>query len=128
MKKSNFLYMLFAIFISVSLISCEELVSETCDSEDFGEDICPADVSVIATFCTDGVSNSYYTYGGDTYECTGVDASTCDDALLAIGIKIIEDNPTCSTKKSGELASVDYKLTQLAESLLSEVRAKSLCN
>lgn len=108
--------------LAISFASCEEVIDEACNSEDLAEDFgCPADIDAVATFCSDGITNSYYTYGGNKYECTGVDASTCDAAINAIGIELIELG--CSAKKSGNV-----KLSSMAEDLLQEVREKSLCN
>jgi len=116
------------MILAVLAVSCEkdEDPVESCDGEDVsGEYNCPIDVDVIATFCADGVTNSYYTYNGEDYACTGVDVSTCDGAIDAISDALIEAG--CATKKkSGSMESSKIKLTQLAENLLAEVRAESL--
>ncbi len=110
-------------------VSCDkDEDTETCDSEDLAEDFsCPVDVDAIATFCTDGVSDSYYTYNGNDYMCTGVEASTCDNALIQLGVALIEAG--CGTKKNSEsFDSGLIELSQMAENLLAEVRAESLYN
>lgn len=124
--KRYFLWIIMAF--SVLIVSCEETKdAETCDSEDFAEDFgCPVDVDAVASFCTDGVNNSYYTYNGTNYMCTGVDASTCESALSQIELILI--NAGCSTKKSSEISQGKVKLSQMAEQLLDEVRNESICN
>jgi len=125
--KRYFLWMMMAL--SVMIVSCEEKEdAETCDSEDFADDFgCPVDINAIAAFCADGVNNSYYTFEGTNYMCTGVDASTCDSALHQIELILI--NAGCSTKKkSGEISPGVVKMTQMAEKLLNEVRNESVCN
>ena len=118
------LSLLFSVFVvlTISFSACEDTDSEeSCNSEDFADDFgCPADVDAVATFCSDGVNNSYYTYGGEKYECSGVDASTCDSALTQIEEELISKG--CSSKKSGKIA-----LTKMAEKLLLDVRENSLC-
>lgn len=117
------------ILATVAISACDdkEENEESCDSEDLTEDFgCPVDVDAIATFCSDGVNNSYYTYNGNDYQCTGVDVSTCDDALTEIGVALIEAG--CGTKKSGSIEAGKIKLTEMAEQLLAEVRAESLSN
>lgn len=127
MKSTKIMYFLLAMFLSIGFVACTEEDDESCDGEDIAEDLgCPTDVNVIATFCSDGVNNSYYTYNGVDYECEGVEASTCDSALVAIAIQVIEDNPDCLTKKAGNMERATVKLTTMAEVLLEEVRAKSL--
>lgn len=130
MKKFNVLLMLVAMAISVSFVACGgDDDEESCDGEDIAEDLgCPTDINVIATFCSDGITNSYYTYGGENYDCTGIEASTCGDALDAIAIQVIEDHPECATKKAGSFETANIKLSQMAETLLADVRSKSLCN
>jgi len=127
--KTKHYFFLFAMALAVMFTACDETTEpESCDGEDIAEDLgCPTDVSIIATFCSDGVNDSYYTYNGEDYMCKGVGASTCDSALLQIGIQVILDNPECSDKKSAELPS-NIKLSKMAEALLTEVRSKSLCN
>lgn len=124
--KRYFLWIMMAL--SVLIVSCEkDDDAETCDSEDFAEDFgCPVDVNAVASFCTDGVNDSYYTYNGTNYMCTGVDASTCESALSQIESILIKAG--CSTKKSGEVNPGVIKLSQMAEQLLNEVRNESLCN
>ena len=118
------LSLLFSVFVvlTISFTACEDTdTGESCNSEDFSDDFgCPADVDAVATFCSDGVNNSYYTYAGEKYECSGVEANTCDNALQEIEEKLIAEG--CGTKKSGTI-----KMTQMAEKLLQEVRENSLC-
>lgn len=115
------------MIFAFAVISCDkEEDKETCDSEDLAADFnCPVDVDAIATFCSDGVTNSYYTYNGNDYMCTGVDVSTCDDALNSIGAALLEAG--CGTKKSGSMDAVKIKLSSMAENLLEEVRTQSVC-
>ncbi|MCK9207863.1 MAG: hypothetical protein M0P66_12180 [Salinivirgaceae bacterium] len=125
MKATKYFFML-ALAVSVSFISCETEDTESCDAENLSDDFnCPTSVDAVATFCSDGVNNSYYTFGGTDYQCTGVEASTCDAAIQAIGAKLIEAG--CSGKKSGSIDAANIKLTAMAEKLLEEVRTKSLC-
>jgi hypothetical protein len=127
MKTKKYLWMLMMV-LAVFAVSCEkdEDPTETCDSEDLAEDYnCPIDVDAIATFCADGVSDSYYTYNGEDYSCTGVDVSTCDGAIDQISDALIEAG--CGDKKkSGSMESGKIKLSQMAENLLAEVRLGSL--
>lgn len=126
MKAKKYVYLL-AMILTFGLVSCETDPGESCDGEDLSSDFsCPTNVDAVATFCSDGVSNSYYTYGGNDYYCTGVDASTCDDAIAAIGTALIEAG--CSGKKSGSIDAAQLKLSELAENLLEEVRTQSLNN
>ncbi len=119
MKTSKYFLMAF-MALAMAFTACEETTEETCDSENFKDDFnCSADA--VATFCSDGTNNSYYTYNGEKYECSGVDASTCEDAIAALGADLIADG--CSGKKS---ATMDVKLSNLAQTLLSEVRTHSL--
>lgn len=123
--KKYFLWIM--MILAVAVISCEKDEEESCDSENLSEDFgCPVDIDAIATFCSDGVNDSYYTYNGNDYQCTGVDAATCDDALTQIGIALIEAG--CSSKKSGSVDAGLIKLNSMAERLLEEVRSNSLCN
>lgn len=124
--KKYFLWIM--MILAVSVISCDkDEDEESCDSENLSEDFgCPVNIDAIATFCSDGVSNSYYTYNGNDYECTGVEASTCEVALTQIGVALIEVG--CSSKKSGSVDAGLIKLSTMAENLLEEVRSKSLCN
>lgn len=116
-----------ATILAFGFVSCETEPGESCDGEDISGDLsCPANVDAVATFCTDGVNKSYYTYGGNDYYCTGSDASTCEDALAAIGTALIEAG--CSGKKSGSIEAAQLKLSALAENLLQEVRTQSLNN
>lgn len=116
--------------LAISFTSCGDTdPEESCDGEDIAEDLgCPVDVSIVATFCSDGETNSYYTYDGNNYDCTGVEASTCDDAIAAIGVQVLIDNPDCVTKKSADYDAGKAKLSALAQNLLNEVRLQSLCN
>jgi len=125
MKKKN-LFVLLAFAFGLTFVSCGDVDTESCDSEDVSGDYsCPTDVNAVATFCSDGVNNSYYTYNGTKYECSGVEASTCDAALEKISAALIADG--CSTKKSGSVEIANYKLSAMAEDLISQVRSKSLC-
>lgn len=126
MKTKRYLFLIMMLIAALGISCNEDDDEETCDSEDLAEDFgCPVDIDAIATFCSDGVNNSYYTYSGNDYLCTGVDAETCDEALNQIGIALIEAG--CSSKKSGSEAGF-AKLTSMAESLLKEVRMESLCD
>ena len=111
--------------LAVSFTACDEPVEESCDGEDLSEDLsCPTDVDAVATFCSDGINTSYYTYGGGKYECTGVEASTCDKAISDISTKLIEEG--CAGKKTASIGQ--EKLSSLAERLLIQVKIESLCN
>ncbi|MBU8893522.1 MAG: hypothetical protein KOO66_12140 [Bacteroidales bacterium] len=126
MKTKKYFWMLMMVF-AVFAVSCDkEEDAESCDSEDLAEDFnCPVDVDAIATFCADGVNDSYYTYNGTDYYCTGVEASTCDGAIAQVGIALIEAG--CGTKKkSAGMENGLIKLSQMAENLLAEVRTESL--
>lgn len=126
MKTTRYFFML-AFAVSFTFVSCETENTESCDAENLADDFnCPTNVDAVATFCSDGVNNSYYTFGGTDYQCTGVEASTCDAAVQAIGAKLIESG--CSGKKSGSIGDASIKLSVMAEKLLEEVRTKSLCN
>jgi hypothetical protein len=117
----------FAVFISGLLFTCGDPEPEdTCNAEDYCDK--RDDIVLNATFCSDGESNSYYTYGGEKYTCTGVDASTCDDARAAILAKMQDEEPTCFGKKNGEvdLTAIKTKLSKTAEKLLRDVRLKSM--
>ncbi|MDA3890861.1 MAG: hypothetical protein PF517_04265 [Salinivirgaceae bacterium] len=112
--------------MAVSFSSCgEDDPEESCDGENIGEEMCSNDFSAVATFCTDGENNSYYTYGGDKFECDGVDANTCADALDAVAVKMIEAG--CETGKSAEIKA-QAKITKMAENLLVKVRQESISN
>ena len=113
--------------LAVAFVSCEkDEDKETCDSQDLADDFnCPVSVDAIATFCSDGVNNSYYTYAGTDYMCTGVDATTCDNALSQIEDALIEVG--CGTKKNGVEGGIKVELTAMAENLLEEVRTQSVC-
>jgi hypothetical protein len=126
MKTKMFLFQ--AIWVLAFLmVSCSPEDLASCDSVDLGDDLsCPSSVDAVATFCSDGTTNAYYTYKGSKYECTGTESSTCNDARSKISAKLIEAG--CSGKKSGSLNSVDVKLSAMAEKLLLEVKSKSLCN
>ena len=124
MKKYLFLMMAAA---GAMIVSCTTTDPESCDSTDFGPDFnCPTTVDAVATFCSDGVNNSYYTYGGKKYECTGIEASTCTAATDSIATILISKG--CSGKKSGSLKSMQTELSDFAEQLLLEVKSESLCN
>jgi len=127
MKTFRLFFWIMMVF-SIALVSCEkDEDDETCDSEDLAEDFgCPVDVDAIATFCADGVNASYYTYNGSDYMCTGVDVSTCDDALNQIGTALLEAG--CGSKKSGSIEKGKIELSAMAQQLISEVRTQSLCN
>ncbi len=126
--KTQKLFFLIMMVLSVAFVSCDkDDDKETCDSEDLADDFgCPTDVDALATFCSDGVNASYYTFNGTNYMCTGVDVSTCDNALNQIGALLIEAG--CGTKKSGSIEKGMIELSAMAERLLSEVRTESLCN
>lgn len=109
---------------AVAFSSCgDDDPDESCDGEDIGAEMCSNDFSAIATFCSDGENDSYYTYNGEDFMCTGVAASTCDDALSQIAVKIIESG--CETGKSAEIAA-KVQLTDMAEKLLEQVRKESI--
>lgn len=125
MKTRNYLFVALMGLLSLSLLSaCGDKESkESCKGEDLGEDFgCPVNVNAVATFCSDGVNNSYYTYDGEKYSCAGVESNTCDAALAAIGVKLTEKG--CATKQ----LDIERELTKLAENLLLEVKSQSLCN
>jgi hypothetical protein len=126
MKTKKFFIWVMMI-LAVAVISCDDDDGddESCDSENLAEDFnCPVDVDAIATFCSDGVNDSYYIYAGTNYMCTGVDVSTCDDALNQIGAALLEAG--CGAKKSGSVDAAKIKLSKMAENLLEEVRTKSI--
>lgn len=127
MKTKRYLFWIMMI-LAVMVVSCsEEEDGESCDSEDVSEDFnCPADVDAIVAFCSDGVNNSYYVFNGTNYTCTGVDVSTCDEALNQIGVVLLDVG--CSSKKSGKIEAGLINLTIMAENLLEEVRTNSVCN
>ena len=129
MKTQKYLFWIMMVF-AILVVSCDkdEDDKETCDSEDFSEDFgCPIDVDAIATFCSDGVNNSYYIYNDTNYVCSGVEASTCDEAINQIGILLIAQG--CGTKKkSGSIEAGMIELSAMAERLLDEVRTNSVCN
>ncbi len=126
MKTKKFLYLIMMV-LAVFAISCDDEAEESCNKEDLAEDFgCPVDVDAIATFCSDGVNDSYYTYSGTDYYCDGVDAETCDAAIQQVGIALIKAG--CGTKKSVNIEVASIKLSKMAEELLNEVRNKSLCN
>ena len=129
METRKYLFWIMMVF-AILVVSCDkddEDDKESCDSEDFSEDFgCPVDVDAIATFCSDGTNNSYYIYNDTNYVCSGVEASTCDEAINQIGILLIEQG--CGTKKSGNIDAGLIELSAMAERLLIEVRTKSICN
>lgn len=125
MKKNWFLVALTAV--ALVFTQCDTVVDDTCDNYDAGTELCTNDFSAIATFCSDGINNSYYTYNGKDYECTGVEASTCDAALQSLAADLIAAG--CETaKKSADVQTIKVKLTGFAEHLLEEVRTQSLTN
>lgn len=122
-------------YLFVSLVACSAIFSscgektpeESCKKNDLGKEFCKATkMEAVATFCSDGVNKSYYTYNGEKFECTGVDASTCSAALATISAKILETEG-CVTK-SNEGIGLDVVLTKLAQEVLLEVKSESLCN
>lgn len=127
MKTKRYLFLIMMV-ISALVVSCaDEKDPDSCDSEDLSADFgCPVNVDAIATFCSDGVSNSYYTYNGTDYQCTGVEAATCDAALDQIGAALIEAG--CGAKKSGKIDAGLIELSAMAERLLDEVRCQSICD
>lgn len=128
MKTKKYLIWMMMI-LSVLVIACDkdDEAEETCDSEDVSEDLsCPIDVNTIASFCSDGESDSYYVFNGNNYYCDGVSVETCDDALYDIGIALLEAG--CGEKKSGNIENVKIKLSDMAKKLLEEVREESVCN
>jgi hypothetical protein len=119
----------FAVFISGLLFTCgDPEPEESCDANDLADDFCSQlDIDLVATFCSDGESNSYYTYNGDKYTCDGVAASTCTDALAAITAKMRTDEPTCFAKSTPEnYTAAKTKLSKTAEKLLRNVRLNSM--
>lgn len=125
--KARKYFFLSGIALAMAFVSCEVEDPDSCVSEDLSSDFsCPASVDAVATFCSDGVTNSYYTYGGSKYECTGIAENTCDGALSSIRNKLISKG--CSGKKSGSIEAANVKLSAMAEKLLLEVKSKSLCN
>ena len=128
MKTKKYLIWVMMI-LAAFIISCdnEDDAVESCDSEDVSEDLsCPTDVNTIASFCSDGESDSYYVFNGTNYYCEGVDVETCDSALYDIGIALLEAG--CGDKKSAGIKNVKIKLSEMAEKLLEEVRTESVCN
>lgn len=119
----------FAIFSASLLLSCTEPEpAESCDGNDLADDFCSElNIDLIATFCSDGVSNSYYTYNGETFECEGIEASTCDTAIANMTAKMKLNEPNCFAKSSTEsLKAAKTKLSNTAEKLLNDVRLNSL--
>ncbi len=118
----------FAVFISGALFTCgDPEPEESCNAEDYCEK--RDDIQVFATFCSDGESNSYYTYNGNKYMCDGVDVSTCTKALADISAQMAKDEPTCFTAKKSSTESVKAlktKLSENAEKLLRNVRLNSM--
>lgn len=128
MKRITF-KIVFAVFISGLLFTCgDPETKESCDANDLADDFCSQlNIDLVATFCSDGVSNSYYTYDGKTYTCTGVDASTCTKALADITAQMKIDQPNCFVKSTPEkLTAVKTKLSKTAEKLLRDVRLNSM--
>lgn len=120
---------LFAVLISGLSFSCggDDEPEESCDGNDLADEFCSQlDIDLIATFCSDGKSNSYYTYNGEKYTCTGVEASTCADALTAITAKMRTDQPDCFAKSTEENeAAAKIILSETAKNLLLNVRLNS---
>jgi len=127
MKTKNYFYLI-AMVIGSILISCEGVEDlESCDGEDLADTFCEQlDIDLIATFCSDGVNNSYYTYNGVDYQCDGIEASSCESALSNITAQMQKDEPDCfAKKKSTDFESANKKISIMAENLLLEVRNKS---
>ncbi len=119
----------FAVLVSGLLFTCgDPEPEESCDGNDLADDFCSQlDIDLIATFCSDGENNSYWTYNGETYTCDGVAASTCDDARSAMTEKMRTDQPTCFAKSTEEdFAAAKTKLSKTAEKLLRDVRLNSM--
>ncbi|NJO89652.1 MAG: hypothetical protein HC831_12430 [Chloroflexia bacterium] len=77
MKRINYT-IVFVALISGLLLSCKDKEpEESCNQTDIGELCTQLDIEILATFCSDGESNSYYTYNDKKYVCDGVDANTC---------------------------------------------------
>jgi len=128
MKKITYIALL-AILFSGLIISCgEKDPEESCDGNDLADDFCSQlDIDLIATFCSDGESNSYYTYNGVNYTCEGVEASTCTKALADITAQMRTDQPDCFAKSTEEnYAAANTKLSKTAEKLLIDVRLNSM--
>lgn len=125
MKLKNKLFIVLIAF-APAFIACETTPEESCDSENFSDDFgCPVSVDAVATFCSDGVNKSYYSFRGSNYYCNSVAANTCDAANDKIAKILINDG--CSTKKMGYI-TIDSQLSDMANELLNEVRLKSVCN
>lgn len=126
MKVKKYLIWMMMV-LAVAFVACEDDdPTESCDGEDLSADFnCPETVDAIATFCADGENPSYYTFNGTNYMCTGVDATTCDEALNQIGAALLEEG--CSSKKKSIEAGL-INLSAMAENLLEEVRNNSVCN
>ncbi len=120
----------FAVLVSGLLFTCGDPESkESCDANDLADQYCSQlDIDLIATFCSDGENNSYYTYDGDKYPCDGVESSTCTAARTAMIAKMKENEPTCITKKSSKenYTAAKTKLSKTAEKLLRNVRLNSM--
>jgi len=128
MKKISYIG-LFALLFATVLLSCKEPEpEESCDGNDLADDYCDQlDIDLVATFCSDGTNNSYYTYKGVKYECEGTESSTCDTALALITTQMKLDQPDCFAKKSrNDYETVKTKINERAEKLLMEVRLKNL--
>ena len=118
---------LFAVLFASLLLSCtKDEAEESCDGEDYCEQL--PDIDLIATFCSDGEANSYYTYDGEAYACEGVEASTCATALDGIATQMRADQPDCFAKKSNieSVKALKTRLSNNAEKLLMEVRLNSI--
>ena len=128
MKKTTYIT-LFAVLITSLVLSCTEAdPEESCDGNDLADDFCEQlDIDLIVTFCSDGESNSYYTYNGETYTCEGIDQSTCDTALKNISDQMRLDQPDCFVKSTPEnFKAAKTKLSNTAEKLLMDVRLNSI--
>lgn len=108
MKRLNFLLPLglLALLMIVSH-SCETIEPESCDTINIDE--CLADVE----FCT-SESESYYTYGGKTYQCT-----TADDCIDAQS-DIYQDSE-CNYGTNFEDKYLQMKIR--TQELIAEMRA-----
>ena len=118
---------LFAVLFASLLLSCTETEpEESCDAEDYCEQL--PDIDLIATFCSDGESNSYYTYNGVDYTCDGVESSTCATALSDISAQMMADQPDCFAKKGNKegVKALKTRLSNNAEKLLMDVRLNSI--
>ncbi len=128
MKKITYITLFAVLITSLSLSCLEPEPEESCDGNDLADDFCEQlDIDLIATFCSDGEANSYYIYNGETYECDGVESSTCDTALDDITAQMRVDEPECFAKSGKEsFKAAKTRLSNTAEKLLMDVRLNSL--